>query len=188
MLIKRVELEQRNFGFPWHDLKLYVDKCPSLEEFVFRAIDLGGGSTLYAGHMPDGILTCQYAHTPGNETGFGGRRFTLNMEDGSQVEIKGPWSSRSSVLNEYCPELRSCEVVLYQDGYSSGLACYNVKEAAFEHLVEMAGNALVRREGEHRFYAVPEPEPEIELVNELGDILTERPTVQDLMDEDDEEA
>lgn len=185
MLIRSIGLGP-DCGFAWRDLLITVDSVPDLGEFIFRAIDMGRGCTLYVGELPNSILTVQYFHDPSNETGFCGGKFVLNMKDGTQVTIKGPWSSNCSTLNKYCPELASCNVILYEDKYACGFAGYNVKRSAFKNMCAMVDDAEFRQYSETRFYAVAS-KPENELVNELGDILTERPTVQDLMNENDEE-
>lgn len=36
--------------------------------------------------------------------GFGGREFTLDMVDGTQRTLIGPWSSRAGVVNKFFPD------------------------------------------------------------------------------------
>lgn len=149
MLIRKVEIG-RECGFPWRDLRVHVDAVPELDEFIFEEFQLDHGSTLYVGTC--GVLVRQFAHSEDNETGFGGAIFALRMRNGETRMIKGPWSSRASVVNEYCPELRCCEVVFVEDGHRCGLAGINVTENTFRHLAEMAG-ARVVDDGGDRFYA-----------------------------------
>ena len=150
MLIRKVEIGQ-DCGFPWRDLRVHVDKVPEGSEFIYEAIPLDDeGRTLYIG--THGCLVRQYVHNPHNETGFGGATFTLRMRTGGEVTIKGPWSSRASVVNEYRPELRCCEVVLIEDGHRCGLAGINVTESTCKYLADMAG-ARVVDESDDRFYA-----------------------------------
>lgn len=39
-------------------------------------------------------------HNPKNQNGYGGAKFVMKMEDGTEDHIKGPWSSRASVMCE----------------------------------------------------------------------------------------
>lgn len=149
MLIRKVEIG-RDCGFPWRDLRVHVDKVPECSEFIYEAIPLEDDRVLYIGTY--GSLVRQYVHNPHCETGFGGAKFTLRMRTGGEVTIKGPWSSRASVVNEYRPELRCCEVVFVEDGHRCGLAGINVTESVFKYLADMAG-ARVVDDGDDRFYA-----------------------------------
>lgn len=154
MLIKNVELEAFR-GFPWRDLRVTVDRIPELNEFIFEAFPTGDGSTLYVGTC--GVLVRQFVHNPSNEHGFGGSKLTLRMRNGETVTIKGPWSSRAEVTNEYCPDVRCCEVVLLEDDRRCGIAGINVTEPTFRELARMAG-ARVVEEGPYNFYATAEEE------------------------------
>jgi hypothetical protein len=149
MHIKSVELG-RDHGFPWRDLVVHVDRIPDLDNFVFDAFTTDLGITLYIGTFGD--LVKFYAHDPNSETGFGGRTFTLRMRDESEVTIKGPWSSRASVINEYFPELRCSEIILTEEGSRSRIAGYCAREALFARLCHDAGGLFIHA-GAHRFYA-----------------------------------
>lgn len=43
----------------------------------------------------------QFVHNPENQNGYGGRIFRLKLDDGSKVDIKGPWSSRPDVVRKF---------------------------------------------------------------------------------------
>lgn len=83
-----------------------VDRFPDLSDVKF---DKKG--PLYFAEKDGGVFFFSYRQ-PGN--GFGGRHFTLKMKDGSEEILKGPWSSRSSVMNTvgFTP---SIEVIIAED-------------------------------------------------------------------------
>lgn len=47
----------------------------------------------------DGYVSFFAWSGPNNEGGFGGRQYTINMKDGSQITLKGPWSSGCYAMN-----------------------------------------------------------------------------------------
>lgn len=73
------------------DIKVIVDRIPEIEEMVFER-----RGTLYFAHEDGYVNFYSYNH-PGD--GYGGRKFTLNMKDGTQSILKGPWSSNSASMN-----------------------------------------------------------------------------------------
>lgn len=85
-------------------LCLQVDRIFYREEFTY---ELKNG--IYYGVRNDQASFFAW-QGPGNEGGFGGEEYTLTMGDGTTVTLKGPWSSRSSVINhlfkEQCIEVR----------------------------------------------------------------------------------
>lgn len=110
----------------WHreyandpDLVIHLaHEAPGLDQYRFDALELECGTVLYYGTC--GQLVRFFAHDPSNESGFGGGEFVLTMHDGSQRTIRGPWSSRSSVMNEH--GFGPCtEVTLREPGMRSGL-------------------------------------------------------------------
>jgi len=113
-------------------LKFTVDKMPANDEYVYTK----KGNLYFALHECG--LASYFAHSPGNESGYGGREFTLQMADGTAKTIKGPWSSRCSVMNMHFPH--TVEVVCNRT------ATYLDVDTA-RWLVEKAGGELVRREG-----------------------------------------
>lgn len=127
------------------ELKVTVDKMPPSDEFVYKKHVVDHSTTLYFAHHESGV--CRYfAHSRGDQSGYGGRSFELKMADGITEIIKGPWSSRSSVMNRYfSPEC--VEVILYERdgmcptlGYASNLTIELAQECA-----RMAGHEFVRR-------------------------------------------
>lgn len=99
-------------------LECLVDKIPKREELRY---------TQTAGKYwaeKDGYVSFFY-HNPGDETGFGGQVFTLNMFDGSVRNIKGPWSSRCGVMNRYFPHSVSCTMTDDPKVWSRGYTFYS---------------------------------------------------------------
>lgn len=78
-------------------LKVLVDKIP--DKVIYHQYDLDSGAAFYVGEN-DGWVSYFY-HNPMNQTGFGGRNFTLTLDTGEVKVIKGPWSSRAGVANHY---------------------------------------------------------------------------------------
>ena len=78
-----------------HDLQILVDKIPEDNELRFHRKD----GLYYA--EKDGYVKYFYWSGKGNDGGFYGREFEITMKDGSKVILKGPWSSRCSVMNKY---------------------------------------------------------------------------------------
>lgn len=71
---------------------------PTAEKFIYKAIPINSNNTLYYGEcvdfvnfLLDDIL---------DQTGYGGVKFILEMGDGTERTIKGPWSTRESVINK----------------------------------------------------------------------------------------
>jgi hypothetical protein len=101
-------------------IKLLVDRAPTLEEFRYKTRPVGRDYTLFYGTY--GPWVDFAAHTPSNESGYGGRKFTYRLEDETEMTVKGPWSSRSSYMNMY---FEHCiEVTLYErDWKNLGMSC-----------------------------------------------------------------
>lgn len=87
----------------WHDefsnpptLHVVIDAFPDEDQLVYDRRD-----GLWFAEL-DGYARF-YSHGGGekNEGGFAGRSYTLTMRDGTQQVLRGPWSSRSSVMNLY---------------------------------------------------------------------------------------
>lgn len=69
-------------------LKLLVDHIPT--DLVYDQ----KGNSYFA--EKDGFVDFYYYQSPGE--GFGGRKFDLNMKDGSVKSLYGPWSSNSKAM------------------------------------------------------------------------------------------
>jgi hypothetical protein len=83
-------------------MRVVVDKIPELKYNKYGNMYFGENE----GYV-DFLLETN------DKTGFGGRTFNLKMEDGSEVAVKGPWSSRASVCN--CMGLTPCNEVYIQE-------------------------------------------------------------------------
>ncbi len=70
---------------------VHVDRIVTLDEYRFTK----NGNLYFAEN--DGFVEFFYYDKPGH--GYGGKEFVINMLDGSQEILKGPWSSRGSVMN-----------------------------------------------------------------------------------------
>lgn len=73
------------------NIKLEVDKIPELEELVF----IRRGNLYFA--EQDGYARLFSYQGPGE--GYGGKEFKINMKDGSEKILIGPWSSGSHIGN-----------------------------------------------------------------------------------------
>lgn len=94
-------------------LCLQVDRIFYREEFVYEEKD-----GIYYGVRGEQASFFAWKG-PGNEGGFGGEDYILTMKDGTTATLKGPWSSRSSVINhhfeEQCIEVRLTKFPLTKD-------------------------------------------------------------------------
>lgn len=98
-------------------LRLGMDALP---DFTYEVLERGNRSRIFWAEA-NGLVQF-YMHNPQNETGFGGCRFLFTLTSGARVEVKGPWSSRSSVMNDLgFPHSVECEVFT-QDGDSHHLS------------------------------------------------------------------
>jgi hypothetical protein len=88
-------------------LELIVPEYPKAEDFIYSYMNVDYSTLYWAEH--NGYVRF-FAHNPHNEHGFGGSKFELKLTDGSTRIIKGPWSSRTEVLNRYFPH--SMEAVI----------------------------------------------------------------------------
>ena len=120
-------------------LSITATGVPKNDDYIYTQKD-----NLYFALHESGCASF-FAHSPGNQTGFGGREFTLQMQDGDAKTIKGPWSSRCSVMNMYFPH--TFEVTI------NGCSGYLDVDTA-RWLVEHLGAELVkttRKDGEIRY-------------------------------------
>ena len=133
----------------WHEglatkpqLMLIVENLPENDEYIYRKLDLGG-SILYWGEK-DGIVQF-FSHDPGNQRGFGGREFTLQLANGDAKTITGPWSSRAGVMNNYFPPCVEVTIKDTTSDYQISFAMAVTLELA-RKAAEMAGVKLVKVE------------------------------------------
>ena len=88
------------------ELKVTVDLMPRRENLAFKTRGNGDGSTTY--WATEGDFVTFFTHVPGDQTGFGGHTFKVNLEDGSTVDVKGPWSDNAMNVNAYFPPSHNC--------------------------------------------------------------------------------
>ena len=74
-------------------VEVLVDKMPDLADLRYEERE-----GLYYGEK-DGYVSFYYYVRPGD--GFGGRTFKVRMKDGSERDLKGPWSSRAGAMNRF---------------------------------------------------------------------------------------
>jgi len=74
-----------------------VDKFDVNSELQYNSYDVQG-NTAYVAFHESGFASFML-HCPKDESGFGGRKFTIRMTDGTTREIRGPWSSNSTAIN-----------------------------------------------------------------------------------------
>ena len=89
----------------WYDnfdnspqIKVLVDELP--KRHVYKKIPKPGGALYYS---DTGGIVRFYSYTEGDQKGYGGAVFELELEDGTVDKIKGPWSSRAGAMNRYFP-------------------------------------------------------------------------------------
>lgn len=76
-------------------LQIVVDRIPNAEEFRYDHKD----GLWFA--EKEGYVRFFSWNGPGNEEGYGNRCFPIKTKDGEEVVLRGPWSSRSGVMNKY---------------------------------------------------------------------------------------
>ncbi|KKM21339.1 hypothetical protein LCGC14_1636470 [marine sediment metagenome] len=92
MEILKARIDWRERYTSGSSLYLLLKDKPKWEDFRF---DKKEG---YYFAENQGLVKYYYYLKPGD--GFGGRRFPITMQDGIERVLKGPWSSRASVMNK----------------------------------------------------------------------------------------
>ena len=88
----------------WH---VVLSRAPEPEEFDGRWEQLG---PCYRAQV-DPLVQFLFWERPGE--GFGGRVYDLKMMDGSTRSLKGPWSSRSAIINQVFADRPPCIEMAY---------------------------------------------------------------------------
>jgi hypothetical protein len=149
-------------GVEWYEgyandpkLKITVDKWPEDEDFEFKVLNREGSDLYWAQHSSGAVRF--YCHNRSNEHGYAGSVFELKMDDGTTRKIRGPWSSRSGVMNNYFPH--SVEVHVHEKSTGYNLACHMTIELAYEVAAD-AGVQLLKeyRRGDIVYNVVPFPD------------------------------
>lgn len=102
----RILRAQVNWMLGWANdprLRLLLDRLPELDEYVYSFVPTGDkeGEGLYWAEV-DGVVRF-YFWSGKPDRGFGGRHYTIRLDDETVVTLKGPWSSGPSVLNNHFP-------------------------------------------------------------------------------------
>ncbi len=95
---------------------VYVDELPPYESLAYHKYDSGH----YVSERTDGHVNFLHWQRPGE--GFGGRMFKLILDDGSQVQLKGPWSSRAGSINLWTPHKVADCTYRTMEGRGGGIA------------------------------------------------------------------
>lgn len=77
-------------------LELLVDEIPDHSAMRFEHDEEQG---LWYGEM-DGFVRFYSWSGPENEGGFSGQSYTITTVNGEEVTLRGPWSSRSGLMNK----------------------------------------------------------------------------------------
>jgi len=87
--------------YPRFNIRLLVDRIPERSEMRF----INQGNRYFSNH--GGYVEYFAWKPPNNNGGHYNRHFNIIMEDGSEVTLLGPWSSRSSAMNKagFAPSL-----------------------------------------------------------------------------------
>ena len=92
-----------------------------------------------------------FVHDPNNETGFGGRTFTVKTADGPKA-FKGPWSSRCSVINREFGEPHIVEVTIKLKADTGGIAGSMLVIEAIDWAACAGGRLIADPESKGRYY------------------------------------
>jgi len=76
-------------------LQIVVDRIPNAEEFRYEH----KGGLWFA--EKEGYVRFFSWNGPGNEEGYCGRCYPIKTIEGEETILRGPWSSRSGVMNKY---------------------------------------------------------------------------------------
>lgn len=111
ILAASIRLPRAGYSNP-PDLLVEIEDAP---DFTYEVLPRPDGRTFYFAET-DGFCSF-YVHNPHAETGFGGSTFPLTLKTGEVRDVKGPWSSRSSVMNDLFPHSKEVTVRLRTPGY-----------------------------------------------------------------------
>jgi hypothetical protein len=96
-------LDIRDAKVNWNDdwandpqLVVLVDRIPKREELVYEVVHVSPHTCLYFS-IHEGYVSYLYEDDR-NRRGYGGDTFWLNVKGVGRIGVKGPWSSRASVV------------------------------------------------------------------------------------------
>ena len=94
------------------ELAVMVDKLHDQSVYKYDKKEIDGYTAYYA-QTKEGWVNF-LIHNPDNNRGFRGSMFNITMTNDKKVSIKGPWSSRSGVMNalgfEPCVEITTDDI------------------------------------------------------------------------------
>lgn len=165
-----------NAKIHWHSrfannptLIIEVDQIPKYEDLRFEIKE----NIYYA--EKEGFVSFGYYdfERGGNQGGYGGAKWTLNMKDGSKKEVWGSWSSNSSGANRYFPKCREVQINGIGCAITFELYCKILEDFPEVTLIEERGfDIIVLKDGRRK----PKWEPDlevIEILKEKGEYMKE---------------
>ena len=110
------------------DLEVLVDELPNRGLLRYQHKE-----NCYFAELPDGYVSFYY-WTGQQSQGYGGSHFPITMADGSQVILKGPWSSRCGVMNAvgFTPSVDLCYTETWGRMLLAGAMTLEVVETALK--------------------------------------------------------
>lgn len=140
-------------------LTCLVDKIPDMDDMVFEK-----RGNMYWAENNDFVQF--YYHIPSDPTGFGGSVFTLKMNTGEIVKIKGPWSSNAGIMNMNFPHSVATSITddlkAWKRGYT--LCSGHVTLNFADQIADMAGVSLIQ----NKYGYIPSLDP-VNIVKEFED-------------------
>jgi hypothetical protein len=109
--IEDAEVEWREGVANPPQLVVYVDETPDYTDLTFEGSVEDG---FWYGEDPETGYVEFFSWDGGQQDGFGGRHYEIELEDGGAQVLKGPWSSRAGVANE--KGFGPCVKALYRAG------------------------------------------------------------------------
>jgi hypothetical protein len=123
----RTSVDGDTYVTTWNlNLLIEEDLWEEKEPMVYFPYHIDRGRTLYMAQDPDCGYSQYYLQDLKNRTGFGGRKIPINLFDGSEIILEGPWSSNSAYVNQCIARdafegnpqfLPVREVAIYSDNY-----------------------------------------------------------------------
>ena len=101
-------------------LEILVEKVLNVSDFRYDLIDRER-SDLYFGYR-DGQVS-YFVHDKNNERGFGGATYILSPAEPNRripYKVKGPWTSRSSVMNNFFKHSMEARLIDNEAGFEKG--------------------------------------------------------------------
>lgn len=121
-------------------LEIYTDS--DIPEFKYKVKNIEGGILYFAEN--DGFVS--FFLETSDERGFSGRIFTLQMENGTEKKLKGPWSTRPGVVNNYFePHCIGCNIS-FKGHIINTFLCVTI-ETALEAIKKIEGVKLQLEDG-----------------------------------------